>query len=141
TPRADVNDGKITYGVSDVLNLAMIRPWDLGMSAYIKALQTESVLQVLSEPNLVTSNGKEASFLVGGEIPVPVLQGGANASVTVLYKEFGIRLFFTPVTTPNKTIKMYVKQEVSALDYANAVRLSGFLIPAFSTRRAETNVE
>src|SRR5258708_5245387 len=86
-PRADINDGKITYSVTDVLNLALIRP-DLGLAGYLKALQSESLLHILAEPNLVTSNGKETNFLVGGEIPVPVLQGGARATVTVLYKEF-----------------------------------------------------
>ncbi len=130
-----------TLSVSDALNIFAFRP-DLDLAAFIKALQTESILQILAEPNLVTTNGKEASFLVGGEFPVPVLQGGSNAaSVTVQFREFGIRLMFTPVITGNKTIKMHLRQEVSTIDLANGVTLSGFTIPALSTRRAETDVE
>jgi pilus assembly protein CpaC len=90
----------------------------------------------------VTTNGKEAYFLVGGEFPVPVLQGGGNSgSVTVQFKEFGIRLRFTPVITGNHTIKLHMTQEVSTLDAANGVTFNGFVIPAISSRRAETDVE
>jgi pilus assembly protein CpaC len=90
----------------------------------------------------VTTNGKEANFIVGGEFPVPVLQGGGNSgAVTIQFREFGIRLLFTPQITGNNTIKLALRQEVSTLDFANAVTLQGFLIPALSTRRAETNVE
>ena len=79
---------------------------------------------------------------MGGEFPVPVLQGGGNAgAVTIQFREFGIRLTFNPVVTENGTIKMYVKPEVSTIDLANAVTVSGFLIPALATRRMETNVE
>jgi pilus assembly protein CpaC len=99
-------------------------------------------LQILAEPNLVTTNGKEASFLVGGEFPIPILQGGGNAgAVTIQFREFGIRLTFNPSVTENNTIKMYVRPEVSTLDNANGVNLSGFFIPALSTRRMETNIE
>jgi pilus assembly protein CpaC len=127
--------------IGNALNIFALNT-NLNLGAFIKALQSENVLEVLAEPNLVTANGREANFLVGGEFPVPVLQGGANAgAVTIQFREFGIRLWFTPNTTPNKTIKMYLKQEVSTLDYANAVSFSGFTIPAISTRRAETNVE
>jgi pilus assembly protein CpaC len=114
----------------------------LNLGAFIKALEQESVLEILAEPNLVTSNGREANFLVGGEFPVPVLQGGANSgAVTVQFREFGIRLTFTPQITTNNTIKLYLKQEVSTTDFTNAVQINGFTIPALSTRRAETNVE
>lgn len=130
-----------SFTVSDVLNIFAFRP-DLNLGAFVKALQGQGVLQILAEPNLVTTNGKEASFLVGGEFPVPVLQGGANAgAVTIQFREFGIRLTFTPTLTQNKTIKMHVKPEVSTIDLANAVTLSGFTIPALATRRMETNVE
>lgn len=130
-----------TFSVSDVLNIFAFRP-DLNVAAFIKALQTQGVLQILAEPNLVTTNGKEASFLVGGEFPIPILQGGANAgAVTIQFREFGIRLTFTPTITQNKTIRMYVKPEVSTIDLANGVTLSGFTIPALATRRMETNVE
>lgn len=130
-----------TVSVSDALNFFAFRP-DLNVAGFIKALQQQNILQILAEPNLVTTNGKEANFLVGGEFPVPVLQGGANSgAVTIQFREFGIRLLFTPVMTGNKTIKLALRQEVSTLDFANAVTLQGFLIPALSTRRAETNVE
>jgi pilus assembly protein CpaC len=140
TPGA-IGDGNSTFSLTDALNVFAFRP-DLNLGAVIRALQSEGVLQVLAEPNLVTTTGKEASFLVGGEFPVPILQGGGNAgAVTVQFREFGIRLTFNPVVTENGTIKMYVKPEVSTIDLANAVTVSGFLIPALATRRMETNVE
>lgn len=130
-----------TFTVSQALNIFAFRK-DLNLGAFIQALQTKGIVQILAEPNLVTSNGKEASFLVGGESPVPVLQGGANASsVTVQFKEFGIRLKFTPTVTMNKTIKLDLTQEVSAIDAAHGVAFNGFVIPAFSTRRASTSIE
>ena len=90
----------------------------------------------------MTTNGKEAYFLVGGEFPVPVLQGGGNAgAVTIQFKEFGIRLRFTPVITGNGTIKLHLAQEVSTIDAANGVTFNGFVIPAISTRRTESDVE
>jgi pilus assembly protein CpaC len=129
------------FTLSDALNIFAFRP-DLNLGAVIRALQNEDVLQILAEPNLVTMNGKEASFLVGGEFPVPVLQGGGNAgAVTIQFREFGIRLTFNPQMTGTDTIRMYVKPEVSTIDLANAVQLSGFTIPALATRRMETNVE
>ena len=133
------NDGKFT--ISDALNIFAFRR-DLNLGALVKALQAQGVLQILAEPNLVTTNGKEASFLVGGEFPVPVLQGGGNAgAVTIQFREFGIRLLFKPELTENNTIKLYVKPEVSTIDLANAVTFSGFTIPALATRRMETNIE
>ena len=137
-----VGGAPTTVTITDALNFFALRPGGLNIAAFLRDLETNNVLQILAEPNLVTTNGKEANFLVGGELPVPVLQGGANSgAVTIQYKEFGIRLRFTPVITGNKTIKLDLRQEVSTVDFANAVSLSGFLIPAFSTRRAETNVE
>lgn len=132
---------KSSLSITDALNLFAFRP-DLNLGAFIKALQQENILQILAEPNLVTSDGKEASFLVGGEFPVPVLQGGSNAgSVTIQFREYGIRLYFTPLLTPNKTIQMHLRQEVSTIDLANAVTFNGYTIPALSTRKAETNIE
>jgi pilus assembly protein CpaC len=130
-----------TFNIASALSIFAFDP-HLNIGAFIQALETETVLQTLAEPNLVTTSGKEASFLVGGEFPVPVVQGGSGAgSVTVQFKEFGIRLKFTPVLTVNKTIKMHLAQEVSTLDAADGVTLNGFVIPALSTRRAETDVE
>ncbi|MEQ1908202.1 MAG: type II and III secretion system protein, partial [Vicinamibacterales bacterium] len=105
----------------------------------LKALQSGGFLQSLAEPNLIAYNGKEASFLAGGEVPVPIVQGTANA-VSVLYKEFGIRLSFTP-TIAGDVIRLHVKPEVSTLDFTNGISLSGFRIPALQTRRAETEIE
>jgi pilus assembly protein CpaC len=133
--------GAQTLTIGSALNLFAFDP-KLNLGAFLQALQTENILQILAEPNLVTTNGKEAYFLVGGEFPVPVLQGGGNAgSVTVQFKEFGIRLRFTPVITGNHTIKLHLTQEVSTLDAADGVTFNGFVIPAISTRRTETDVE
>lgn len=130
-----------TFTLSDALNLFAFSP-QLNLGALVKALQSAAILQILAEPNLVTTSGKEASFVVGGEFPVPVLQGGANSgSVTVQFREFGVRLKFTPVVTGNNTIRMHVAPEVSSLDYSNAVTLNGFTIPALSTRKMETDIE
>jgi len=130
-----------TFSISDALNIFAFRP-DLNLGVLIKALQQRNLLQILAEPNLVTTNGKEASFLVGGEFPIPVLQGGANSgAVTIQYREFGVRLTFNPVITDNGTIRLYVKPEVSSLDFANAVSFNGFTIPALSSRKMETNIE
>jgi pilus assembly protein CpaC len=127
--------------ISQALNIFAFNP-ALNLGAFIKALQSNNILQILAEPNLVTTNGKEASFLVGGEFPVPILQGGSNSgAVTVQFREFGIRLRFTPIVTGHNTIKLHLAQEVSTLDTANGVTVNGFSIPALATRRAETDVE
>ena len=138
---AGITGTSSTFTISDALNIFAFRP-DLNLAALVKALQSRSLLEILAEPNLVTTNGKEASFTVGGEFPVPILQGGANSgAVTVQFREFGVRLMFTPQITDNKTIRMYIKPEVSTLDFTNAVSLNGFTIPALSTRKMETNIE
>ncbi|HSW50821.1 MAG TPA: pilus assembly protein N-terminal domain-containing protein [Bryobacteraceae bacterium] len=129
------------WTLSDALNIFAFRP-DLNLGAFIQALRSQGVLQILAEPNLVATDAKEASFLVGGEFPVPVVQGGASVgAVTVIFREFGIRLTFQPRITPNRTIKLHVKPEVSTIDIANSVVISGFTIPALSTRRMETDIE
>jgi len=130
-----------TLSIGSALNIFAFNP-KLNLGAFIQALQSENILQILAEPNLMTTNGKEAYFLVGGEFPVPVLQGGGNAAaVTVQFREFGIRLRFTPVVTGNGTIKLHLSQEVSTLDAANGVTFNGFAIPAIATRRTESDVE
>jgi pilus assembly protein CpaC len=111
--------------------------YDIG--AVVKALKQTGHFQSLAEPNLIAYNGQEASFLAGGEIPVPVVQG-ATGTVTIEFKEFGIRLTFTP-TIAGDVIRLKVRPEVSTLDFTNGITLSGFRIPALSTRRAETDVE
>jgi len=133
-----------TINFSDLLNLFVYRP-DLDIGATIKALQQRDLLQILAEPNLVTLEGKEASFLAGGSFPFPVLTststGGSTAPVvTVQFKQFGVQLNFTPTVTSTGAINLKVAPEVSALDFANSVTLQGFLIPALSQRKAETEV-
>jgi pilus assembly protein CpaC len=133
-----------TLNFADLLNLFVFRP-DLNFGATIRAMQNRNLLQILAEPNLIAIEGSEASFLAGGEFPFPTLTatstGGATAPVvTVQFKRFGIQLGFTPTLTSTGGIHLKVRPEVSALDYANAVTLQGFLIPAISTRRAETEV-
>jgi pilus assembly protein CpaC len=127
--------------VNNVLNLFLFRP-DIHFGAVIEALQTKNLLQILAEPNLIAVNGKEASFLAGGQFPFPIVQPGAGfTAVTISFKEFGVKLQFTPVIMPNGNIHLKVAPEVSTLDFANALTISGFTVPALSTRKAETEFE
>jgi pilus assembly protein CpaC len=137
-PTPFFDDGKVVF--SDYLNLFVFDLKDQ-LGAVIKALQSQGLFQSLAEPNLVAQDGKEASFLAGGEFPIPVAQAsGANVAISVQFKEFGIRLNFTPKIVGDR-IQMHVRPEVSTLDFANAIQLQGFRIPALSSRRADTNVE
>ncbi len=129
-----------SFRLTDILNVFVFRP-DLNLGLMIKALQQQSLLQILAEPNLLALAGKEASFLAGGEFPVPIIQGSTGTPVvTVQFKEFGVRLKFLAEPNRDGTIRLKVMPEVSSLDFNNAVTLSGFVIPALSTRRAETEV-
>jgi pilus assembly protein CpaC len=123
---------------SDFLNLFFFDRTH-GIGGVLKALQSTGGFQSLAEPNLIAYNGQEASFLAGGEFPIPVVQGLSNA-VTVVFKEFGIRLTFKP-TIAGDVIRLKVRPEVSSLDFNNGLTLSGFRIPSLITRRAETDVE
>ena len=130
-------------GLSNLLNIFIFRP-DIDFAATIQALENDNILQILAEPNLMTESGKEASFLAGGQFPFPVLQGtgsGGFAGITIQFKEFGVRLDFTPTLTPDGMIHLKVRPEVSALDFSNALTLQGFLIPALTTDRAESEME
>ncbi|HEX3160715.1 MAG TPA: pilus assembly protein N-terminal domain-containing protein [Gemmatimonadaceae bacterium] len=114
--------------------------------ALIEAEQTRGNARVLAEPNLMAANKEQASFLAGGEIPIPVVQGGSSGpgggtNVTIEYKEFGVRLNFTPEIVSDSLIKLHVAPEVSNLDFANAVILSGFRIPALRSRKLNTVVD
>jgi pilus assembly protein CpaC len=131
-----------TATVSNLLNLFFFNP-QVHLGAVIQALKEQNLLQILAEPNLVAVNGKEASFLAGGEFPFPVVQPGAGgiSTVTVQFREFGVRLKFTPIIQPNGNIHLHVAPEVSTLDFADAVTVSGTTIPAISTRKAETEFE
>lgn len=114
---------------------------EVQLDAIIDALQTRGQFRSLAEPNLLARNNEEASFLAGGEFPFPVIQGGSNSAVTVVWKEFGVRLRFKPSIQPNGIIRLEIAPEVSSLDFSNALRLSGFEIPSLLTRRASTEVE
>src|SRR5580700_4175826 len=130
-----------TQSISNVLNLFLFRS-DINFGAVIEALETKNLLQILAEPNLIAVNGKEASFLAGGQFPFPIVQPGQGfTAVTISFKEFGVRLQFTPVIMPNGNIHLVVAPEVSTLDFANALTISGFTVPALSTRKAETEFE
>lgn len=122
---------------SDFLNVFLFSQ-EQGIGGVLKALQTRGFLQSLAEPNLIAYNGEEASFLAGGEIPIPLVTG--LGQVNVQYKEFGIRLTFRP-TIAGDVIRLKLKPEVSTLDFTNGIVLQGFRIPALNTRRAETDVE
>jgi len=130
-----------TVNVSDFLNFFVTRT-DVNIGAVIKALQQKNLLQILAEPNLIAVNGKEASFLAGGEFPFPLVQPGQGfTAVTISFKEFGVQLKFTPVIMPSGNIHLKVAPSVSTLDFANALTISGFTVPALSTRKAETEFE
>jgi pilus assembly protein CpaC len=130
-----------SFSLSDMLNIFAFRP-DLNLGVLIRDLQTQGVLQVLAEPNLVATNGKEANFLAGGEFPVPITQAGANSgAISVQYREYGIKLSFLPQVTAHGTIRLHVKPEVSSIDSANGVTVSGLSIPALTMRRFETDIE
>ena len=123
---------------TDYLNLFFFQRAE-GIGGVLKALQGRGFLQSLAEPNLIAYNGQEASFLAGGEIPVPVVSG-VTGQLSIIWKEFGIRLNFTP-TIAGDVIRLKLRPEVSTLDFNNGIILSGFRIPALNTRRAETDVE
>lgn len=126
---------------SDFLNLFVFNSKQ-GVGAVVRALSSKGLFQSLAEPNLIALNGKEASFLAGGEYPYPVVQpNGQNNAITILFKEFGVRLTFTPTVLGNDLIDLKLRPEVSTLDFTNAIILDGFRVPALSTRRTETEVE
>ncbi len=130
-----------TVRLTDLMNLFLFRP-DLNVGAVVRALDQKNLLQILAEPNLLALNGREASFLAGGEFPFPVVQGGGSyQAVTIQFREFGVRVNFTPQIQGDGMIRLKVIPEVSALDFANSLTIAGFTVPALSTRRAETEVE
>jgi pilus assembly protein CpaC len=130
-----------SFGMTNLLNIFLFRP-DINLGMTLEDLQTKTVLQILAEPNLLALEGKKASFLAGGEFPFPVLQGGTTiGAVTIQWRPFGVHLDFTGHISPENIIRLQVAPEVSSLDYTNALTISGFTIPAISTRRAETEIE
>ena len=140
-PQTPLSTASSAFTLSDLLNVFLFRP-DLNLAATIEALAQKNLLQILAEPNLLTQTGKTASFLAGGEFPFPVVQGGTSfTSVTIEFKEFGVRLNFTPTILPNGMIHLHVQPEVSSLDFADGLTVSGFQVPALTTRRVDTEMD
>jgi pilus assembly protein CpaC len=140
-PQLALTGNTATATLTNALNVFLFRP-DLNLGTTIEALESKNLLQILAEPNVLAMNGKPASFVAGGEFPVPVVQGGANiGAVTIQFREFGVRLNFLPTVTARGTIRLQVTPEVSSLDYNNSVVLQGFTVPAIATRRVQTEIE
>lgn len=133
--------GSKSVSITNALNFLLYNS-SLNIGATIQDLETRQVLQILAEPTITAISGQKANFLAGGEFPFPVVQGssGGLTSITIQFRPYGVRLEFLPVVNPDGTIQLTVAPEVSALDYTNAVNISGYTIPAISTRRAETEV-
>ncbi len=136
--------GSVTGGIlngtlSSALNLFVMGGNTMSM---LRALQTQGALRELAEPNLIAMDGQQASFLAGGEFPVPIVQASSERStVTVIFKEYGVRLNFKPTIIDEDHIRLELEPEVSTIDFSNGVKFEGFLIPALKTRRAKTGVE
>jgi pilus assembly protein CpaC len=141
-PTFSTQNNTATWNLTNLLNIFYFRP-DINLGAVLEDLESRNVLQILAEPNLLTLSGKPASFLAGGEFPFPTIQGGASGvgQITIQFKEFGVRLNFLPTITPRGTIRLTVTPEVSSLDYANGLSISGYTIPGLSTRRVTTEIE
>jgi pilus assembly protein CpaC len=136
--------GQNTFLLSDILNIFIYRP-DINLGATIQALEEQSLVEILAEPNLLTESGKEASFLAGGQFPYPTVQSvgvaGGVTPITIQFKDYGVRLSFTPTVTQDGLIHLKVAPEVSTLDYSNAVVLQGFTIPAIATNRVQSEMD
>lgn len=130
-----------TLSVPNLLNIFLFRP-DLNLAATIQDLEQKAVLEVLAQPNLLALNGQKASFIAGGEFPFPIVQGGQNIGVvTIQFRPYGVKLDFQGFISKDNVVRLHVVPEVSTLDFSNAISISGFVVPAFSTRRAETEIE
>jgi pilus assembly protein CpaC len=134
-------DGAKTITLGDAVNFFLFRK-DLNLVATLKALESKSQLEILAEPTVPAINGKQAFFTAGGEFPFPMVQPGANGgTVTLSWREYGVRLNFLPIVTPRGTIRLQVQPEVSSLDYTHAVTIQGLTVPALSTRKVQTEIE
>ncbi|PYX54526.1 MAG: type II and III secretion system protein [Acidobacteria bacterium] len=130
-----------TLNLTNPLNLFLFRS-DINFGVAIQALQARDVLEILAEPNLMAISGQKATFLAGGEFPFPVVSGSTGLpTVTISFRPFGVKLDFTAFVQDDNTLRLHVAPEVSTLDFSQALTLSGFTVPAISTRRAETEVE
>ena len=136
-------DGSVSLPV-DTRFLTLLS--NFGTKEFLGFLDTQEQLgraRLLAEPNILTADRDSATFLAGGELPIPVVQpgNGNQLAITIQYREFGVRLHFVPEIIGDSLVKLKVRPEVSSLDYTNAVVLQGFRIPAFRTRRVESTVD
>jgi len=131
-----------TLSLSDTLSMLFFDP-HLNIESTLQDLASKAILQILAEPNVLALNGHQASFVSGGEFPYPTLQGGGAGvgQITIQFRQFGVQIQFLPTITPRGTIRLHVAPEVSSLDYADALTVSGFTIPALTTRKVDTDVE
>ena len=134
-------DNGHSFNLGTAVNIFLQRN-DIHLAAAIEALQNQNLLEMLAEPNLLTISGQQASFLAGGEFPFPMVQPSAgNSAISIMWREYGVRLSFLPQVTPRGTIRLKVAPEVSSLDYTNSVTVQGVTVPALQSRRVQTEVE
>ena len=131
----------VPFTLGSLLNVFLYRS-DINLGVAIQALQQKNLLQILAEPNVLAETGKEATFLAGGQFPFPVVQGatGGVPVVTIQFREYGVKLSFTPLITPEGLIHLKVAPEVSSLDYTNALTLQGFTIPSIASRSVQSEM-
>ena len=128
---------------SDFLNLFFFN-FKNGIGASLKDLESKGILEILAEPTLMTIDGQPAKFLAGGEFPFPMVQpgsAGGTATVTIQFRQFGVKMDFTPFVNADGTIRLKIDPEVSSLDYSNVVVIAGYTVPSLTTRKADTMVE
>jgi hypothetical protein len=112
------------------------------MLAMLRMLQTQGAVRSLAEPNVIAMDGQQASFLAGGEFPVPIVQSdGTRTVVTIVWKEYGVKLNFKPTIIDEDHIRLELEPEVSTIDFSNGVKFDGFVIPGLKTRKAKTGIE
>ncbi|MEP6743448.1 MAG: type II and III secretion system protein family protein [bacterium] len=131
----------ITNTLSSALNIFLLNN-PAGVAAMLHAIRETGDLRSLAEPNLIAMDGQQASFLAGGEFPVPIVQSGQSGnSVSIVFKEYGVRMNFKPTIVDEDHIRLELEPEVSTIDFANGVKFDGFVVPGLRTRRAKTAVE
>ncbi|MGO8814376.1 MAG: type II and III secretion system protein family protein [Terriglobia bacterium] len=133
--------GAVPITLGSLLNIFIYRS-DINLGLAIQALEQKNLLQVLAAPNVMAETGKEATFIDGGQFPFPVVQGatGGVPVVTIQFRQYGVKLAFTPIITADGLIHLKVAPEVSSLDYTNALTLQGFTIPSLATRGVESEM-
>jgi pilus assembly protein CpaC len=151
-PNSSISSGDFVWGGNQGgSNLAVSSATTLfggvasaNLEVYLQALTENRYVRLLAEPNLVAISGQQATFLVGGEFPIPIVQGsvvGGGSTITIEYKEYGVRLNFRPEVIGDGRIRLEVAPEVSELSQIGALRQNGFTIPSLTTRRSSTTVE